>query len=564
MSRNRAAVSKRVRRTHRALKLGLMCLIVSWIAASALGQTQPPSDGVWLDVDRLARVETEVGTLVIRHRATHDENGTLHQYTIENVTFGQDGFGLTSIDLPIPRGARLIPGSIELPEGWGFAEPLPDDLRPEPRPPTTQPQGQWRPMRESGWQMITAAPRADRRLQLPQLGIAPGETARISFRVPRLPQGAVPYSQEISRYGTAIPVDVPLDQDEQDDDRPGLEWVDHGIYIAEAVEGLAEAPFDPDHGASFTPGEEDEDEGPLFTEQDRPLEHLGEDQPEALRHPDFQVAIDEMYAECGTLETGGTWFRVPVDVTNTGGSTSAEFVVRLNTSEGGYDLTLSGLAEGETRRVEFTVYAGSPIIIVRRMTVVAIADATYQVMELSEINNTDVAEMTCGHLEAAPAEDASKLIFFSSPNLAMTVGSQHAGCYWDPETETCTVAVLVYYRNEGTGWATGDVIIRFESAWATGEVDVGPLAPGEQSMADFRFYFSDTLPCDYSGSNSISFTVTLDPDDVIVESDESDNVAAVTDMCDECYFPDSGGMLPSPDGSPNKEDGPEVPPPPGG
>lgn len=145
------------------------------------------------------------------------------------------------------------------------------------------------------------------------------------------------------------------------------------------------------------------------------------------------------------------------------------------------------------------------------------------------------------------------------PDLALMVGSSHTVCNWYPDTETCVFSALVYYRNDGAGWAGGDVLIQFESAFAIDEANVGTLAPGAQSMIEFRYTFTDPLPCDYSGSTSISFTARIDPGDLIVESDESNNVGTVNYFCTDCYYCNDEGTLGQPGDEPPDKDSQHTP-----
>lgn len=503
-----------------------------------------------MDVDRTARVVTEEGDLLVRHRAVTEGDAVFHEYTIRNLSFGEPEFGLTSVDLPIPPGAHIVEGSLTLPEGWEFSDPLPDDVKaPFAHEDALPPYGRWKSLQPGGWRYIEfiaqdlGAPRRARS----SIGI--GQVATFSYRVPQLPQGAVPYSQEISRYGTVTAVELPPHSGR----RPKIEWVDHTTPDIIAVEDEED---DEDTDTSIEP---DPNPDPVAMANPDSPETYGDDAPAAATLPDYRISFDSSGTACGSIGTSETYMTVRVLVENAGGSSSSDSTVRLETSLGSYDFTIGGLQAGDVQPVEFTVRAPGAASASRRVALLAIADADDDIRELSESNNTATTMTARGDLDVAPRPQSGMLAYLAQPDLAMLIGTSHAVCNYYPDTETCVFSALVYYRNEGAGWALGDVVIRFEGAFGTDEVNVGSLAPGARSMTEFHFEFSDPWPCDYSGSTSISFTIALDPGNQIVESDEGDNVGSVNYFCTDCYFCGDGGDLEKPSDEPPDKDGQQTP-----
>jgi len=515
------------------LTIGLVTAIAAF---PGLSQS---ADKTAMDIDRTVRVITEAGDLLVRHRAVTEGDTVLHEVTVRNLSFGQPEFGLTSIELPVPQGAHIVDGSLELPDGWDFSDSLPEDAQaPFTGEDTLPVYGRWQSLRPGGWRYIQFAATDLGAPRNAHSGVGIGETATFSFRVPQLPQGAVLYSQEISRYGTVTPVDLPPDSG-----RPKIEWVDHTQPNVVAVEDEEEDDEDADPWIESDPD-------PEAMPHEQPPQTYGDEGPMAATFPDYSIRFDAAGVACGSVGTDETYMTVRVLVKNTGGSSTSDSTVRLETSLGSYDFTIGGLPSGDVQPIEFTVRAPRSTSAAHRVTLLAIADAEDDIHELSESNNTAVTMTACGDLDVAPRPQSTTLAYLAQPDLAMMIGTSHAVCNYYPETDTCVFSALVYYRNEGSGWAIGDVIIRFESAFGTDEVNVGSLAPGAQSMTEFHFEFSDPWPCDYSGSSSISFTITLDPANQILESDEGDNVGSVNYFCTDCYFCGDSGELEEPSDEP--------------
>ena len=464
------------------------------------GTAQGP-DPSWVEIDRTARVVTEAGELLVRHRAVLEDEGASHEYTVTNLSFDPAGQGLVSLDLPLPRGVVPVAESMVLPEGWELgatAEATADasaGLR---------------------WTRLRFAPGARDRFREDSFGVAIGETLTIGFRLPRGTRDGVPYGQEMARYGVVFPVSAA----NMTVDSPGEVAV--WEYVALPPRAVVDVEPGEAEGATMT--------YPLGTSRDHPPARFPDRPPPGVRLPDLTITVEADRAVCGASDDGEAWLHIPLTVENLGGAASCGFVrLHVETPLGTHERAVEPIDAGAGRELLLILHAASGLLASAR--ILAVVDAANELGESDERNNVDVTDRLCPKpLDVEPVH-CGEAILIGCANLTVTARAEDTACRESLTEGTTSLELLVGIGNRGTAGVPQGALLRVEGSFGNADIPLRALPPGARHAAFLSVTFDRSLEALRETAGQLGFQATLDPGNTIEERDESDNQALSSILC---------------------------------
>ena len=466
------------------------------------GTAQAPNPS-WVEIDRTARVVTEAGELLVRHRAVLEDDGASHEYTVTNLSFDPEGLGLVSLDLPLHRGVMPVAESMVLPEGWqlGAATEATADASAGSR-----------------WTRLRFAPGARDRFREDGFGVAIGETLTIGFRLPRGTRDGVPYSQEMARYGVVCPVSAA----DMEVDSPG----EVAVWEFVALPPCAVVDVEPGEAEGGTPTY------PLGTSRDDLPARFPDRPPPRVRLPDLTVTVETERALCGTSEDGTAWLHVPLTVENLGGAASCGFVwLHVETPLGTHERAVGPIDAGAGRELLLILHAASGLL--ANVGILAVVDAANDLGESDERNNVDVIDLLC--FEAADVEPVhcGETVLIGCPNLTVTARAEDTACRESTGGGTTSLELLVGIGNHGTAGVPQGALLRVEGSFGNVDIPLRALPSGAQHAAFLSFTFDRSLEALRETAGQLGFQATLDPGNTVEECHESDNQALSSILCSD-------------------------------
>jgi hypothetical protein len=474
----------------------VLCTAALVAMASAAGATQTTAPA-WIDVDRVVLVTTEAGDLLIAHQASWDDEGAQHRFTISNLSFDPDGSGLQSFTLPLPRAI----GSLEdlmLPDGWTLSCRSAD---PGAAAPET-------------WASFSVP--SSEAFRTPGRGLAVGQSASFTFRMPAETTDGLPYAEEMARYGVIRAVEPST----VDLDPSGIVEVRELIALpAMAIEDRS-----PTHtaGASST--------YPLGTPHGGAAPVFPGTPTTARRLPDLALAIETQRSACGTLETGEAWLHVPLTVQNLGGAaTWASTTLRIETPLGVEIRRIGPIDAGSATEIILVLHG--PATLLQTPRIAAIIDPSNAVPEADETNNAVFAAVDCAQSMAVEPVLCEVPTIVGCPDLAVTVDSGDTACREDPENGTSSVELMVEVRNTGTASTPVETVLLIAGGFGAIEAPLSPILPQASHALLVIATFDRMLDALIESTGTLGFGVTADPGHRLEECSEDNNQAVGAVLC---------------------------------